>query len=130
MQRFKLVEGTSSKFWEVVVEGTTLRVNFGRIGTRDQSKEHELDSFEVSIRERDRLVRQKRGKGYNLVAESLDEEVDAVLEPAAPESVMDDDLAMLTDLAPAPSATAAPGPDIDSDPALSLALPTRSHPRG
>ena len=36
MRRFELVEGTSSKFWQVTVEGTSLRVQFGKIGANGQ----------------------------------------------------------------------------------------------
>ena len=39
MRRFEVVDGTSSKIWEVVVEGSTLRVRYGRIGTQGQAKD-------------------------------------------------------------------------------------------
>ena len=38
MERYELVEGSSSKFWQILVEGETLTVTFGRIGTAGQTK--------------------------------------------------------------------------------------------
>lgn len=63
-RRFEFVEGTSSKFWEVVVEGSVLVVRFGRIGTAGQTKTKTFPSPEAARKELDKLVREKTGKGY------------------------------------------------------------------
>ena len=34
MRRFEFIEGGSSKFWQIEKVGSTLNINFGRIGTK------------------------------------------------------------------------------------------------
>jgi predicted DNA-binding WGR domain protein len=41
MSRYKLIEGTSRKFWEESLRGTRLVVRWGRIRTKGQSKTFE-----------------------------------------------------------------------------------------
>ena len=67
MARYELVEGTSSKFWEVDVSGSDLTVTFGRIGTVGQSKTKSFADAAGAVKERDKLVKEKTGKGYTLV---------------------------------------------------------------
>ncbi|MES2946598.1 MAG: DUF4132 domain-containing protein [Pseudomonadota bacterium] len=67
MQRYELVEGASSKFWEVDVSGSELTVGFGRIGTAGQSKTKGFADAAAAIKERDKLIKEKTGKGYALV---------------------------------------------------------------
>jgi predicted DNA-binding WGR domain protein len=57
-------EGTSSKFWRARVEGKTLYVNWGKIGTNGQTQVKELADPAVAKREYDKLVAEKRKKGY------------------------------------------------------------------
>jgi DNA ligase-1 len=64
VRRFELVEGTSSKFWEVEVAGAEMTVRFGRIGTAGQSKTKAFATAEAASREADKLVAEKLGKGY------------------------------------------------------------------
>ncbi|AOF92311.1 DUF4132 domain-containing protein [Sinorhizobium sp. RAC02] len=64
MERYELIEGTSSKFWEASVDGTTLTVTYGRIGTQGQTKEKQFDSADAATKEKNRLVKEKTGKGY------------------------------------------------------------------
>lgn len=66
MERYELIEGTSSKFWQVSVDGTTLTVTYGRIGTQGQTKEKEFDSLDAVTKEKNKLVKEKTGKGYVL----------------------------------------------------------------
>src|SRR5438105_5658412 len=70
MQRYELVEGTSSKFWEVEIAGGDLTVRFGRIGTAGQSKTKTFGDASAAAKERDKLVKEKTGKGYALIASS------------------------------------------------------------
>jgi predicted DNA-binding WGR domain protein len=61
---FEFVEGSSSKFWEVWVEGDELTTRWGRIGTAGQSKTKSFASAAKAQAERDKLIAEKRGKGY------------------------------------------------------------------
>lgn len=64
MRRLELVEGTSSKFWEIAVEGDSTTVRFGRIGTegRTQTKAHGTSAAaEKAALE---LIAEKTSKGY------------------------------------------------------------------
>ena len=58
-RRFEFVEGSSSKFWEVSVEGSTLTVVFGKIGTAGQTKPKDFASPEAAQKEADKLVSEK-----------------------------------------------------------------------
>jgi predicted DNA-binding WGR domain protein len=64
MRRFELVEGSSSKFWEVGVADGELTVRFGRIGTAGQSKTKSFADRAAAEKERDALIKEKLGKGY------------------------------------------------------------------
>ncbi|HUS27862.1 MAG TPA: WGR domain-containing protein [Kofleriaceae bacterium] len=57
-------EGTSSKFWRARVEGATLYVNYGKIGTAGQTQVKDFGSADLATKEYDKLVREKRKKGY------------------------------------------------------------------
>jgi predicted DNA-binding WGR domain protein len=57
-------EGTSSKFWRARVDGKTLYVNYGKIGTTGQTQVKDLGSPSAAAAEYDKLVREKRKKGY------------------------------------------------------------------
>jgi predicted DNA-binding WGR domain protein len=57
-------EGTSSKFWRARVDGKTLYVNYGRIGANGQTQVKEFPSADGAQKEFDKLVREKRKKGY------------------------------------------------------------------
>jgi predicted DNA-binding WGR domain protein len=68
MRRFELRQGTSSKFWEVDVEGSGVTVRFGRIGTNGQVQTKSHATAEKANRERDKLIKEKAAKGYVEVA--------------------------------------------------------------
>lgn len=57
-------EGTSSKFWRARVEGKTLYVNYGKIGSNGQTQVKQLGDPDAAQNEYDKLVREKRKKGY------------------------------------------------------------------
>jgi len=67
MRRFELVDGKSSKFWEVGTEGKDLTVRFGKIGTNGQAQTKSFATPEKALAERDKLVKEKTGKGYSEV---------------------------------------------------------------
>ena len=64
MRRFEFKDGKSNKFWEVQVQGKTLQVNFGRIGTEGQSKTKAFTNPQQATAEMEKLIREKTGKGY------------------------------------------------------------------
>jgi predicted DNA-binding WGR domain protein len=57
-------EGTSSKFWRARVEGKTLYVNYGKIGSNGQTQVKDFGDGGGAQKEFDKLVREKRKKGY------------------------------------------------------------------
>ena len=64
MHRFELKDEQSNKFWEVQVQGKTLRVNFGRMGTEGQSKSKAFANPQQATAEMEKLIREKTAKGY------------------------------------------------------------------
>ena len=61
---FEYVEGTSSKFWEISVSGSSLTTRWGRIGTDGQSKTKTFADANKAQAEADKLIEEKTGKGY------------------------------------------------------------------
>ncbi|HEX8110003.1 MAG TPA: WGR domain-containing protein, partial [Kofleriaceae bacterium] len=57
-------EGASSKFWRARVEGKTLYVNYGKIGSNGQTQVKDLADPAAAKKEYDKLVAEKRKKGY------------------------------------------------------------------
>jgi predicted DNA-binding WGR domain protein len=61
----EFAEGSSSKFWRARVEGKTLYVNYGKIGSNGQTQVKDLSDPAAAKVEYDKLVRDKRKKGYH-----------------------------------------------------------------
>ena len=61
---FEFVEGSSSKFWEVNVDGTTVKTRYGKIGTPGQQTVKDFDSKTEAFKEHDKLIAEKTKKGY------------------------------------------------------------------
>jgi uncharacterized protein (TIGR02996 family) len=68
MPRYELSEGTSNKFWEIKLSGTSFTTTYGRIGTTGQTTLKEFHSAAAAKKEHDKLVAEKTRKGYVLVA--------------------------------------------------------------
>ena len=68
MPRYEFSEGSSNKFWEIVLEGTSFTTTYGRIGTDGQSSLKEYDSEAQAKKEYDKLVAEKTKKGYTLTS--------------------------------------------------------------
>ena len=66
-RRFEFVEGTSSKFWEIRVEGDSHTVRFGKIGTDGQTKTKEFASAAEAKADAVKLIAEKTKKGYEEV---------------------------------------------------------------
>ena len=76
MARYELVEGTSSKFWEITLEGASFTTCYGRIGTDGQSTTKEWKSEAEAKKQYDKLVAEKTKKGYELAEGGDDEDGD------------------------------------------------------
>jgi DNA ligase-1 len=63
-RHFEFVEGTSSKFWEISVDGTDVTVRFGRIGSNGQTKTKSFSDEAAARQHADDLIEEKTGKGY------------------------------------------------------------------
>lgn len=63
-RRFELVEGSSSKFWQISIEGSSFTVTYGRIGTAGTSKTTACASSEEAQAEAGKLIAEKTRKGY------------------------------------------------------------------
>lgn len=61
---FEFSEGTSNKFWEIKLDGTSVRTRYGKIGTSGQQTLKDFDSDEKANKEYDKLVNEKTKKGY------------------------------------------------------------------
>ncbi len=57
-------DASSSKFWEISVEGNSHTVRFGKIGTDGQSKTKKFKSPELAKKDADDLTASKTKKGY------------------------------------------------------------------
>ncbi len=64
MTEYRLIAGASSKFWRVGVDGTTLIVEFGRIGTKGQRVVKSYEDEDRAKREANKLTLEKTRKGY------------------------------------------------------------------
>jgi predicted DNA-binding WGR domain protein len=64
MRRFEFVEGKSSKFWQIALEGTSFTVQYGRLGTDGQTQVKDWPTVDKARAEHDKLVKEKTGKGY------------------------------------------------------------------
>ncbi len=64
---FEFRDGSSSKFWEVTLEGKTVTTRYGKIGSDGQSTPKAYSSAATAKIEHDKLVAEKTKKGYELV---------------------------------------------------------------
>lgn len=67
MPRYEFVEGTSSKFWEIELDGSSFTTRWGRIGTDGQEKTKDYASPAEAKKEYDKLIASKVKSGYELV---------------------------------------------------------------
>lgn len=66
MPRYTFEEGTSSKFWQIDLDGSTFTVTYGKIGTAGQTQTKSFGSAAEAEKEHEKLVREKTKKGYVL----------------------------------------------------------------
>lgn len=75
---FEFHEGSSDKFWEITLDGTSHTVRYGRVGTDGQTKTKDFPSEDKARASYDKLIAQKTGKGYAEVAAGETSRSDAV----------------------------------------------------
>ncbi|MDH3975436.1 MAG: AAA domain-containing protein [Deltaproteobacteria bacterium] len=63
-ERYEYVGGNSNKYWEINVEGTTVTVQYGRIGNRPQVKVKTFETNERALSEKKSMASKKLKKGY------------------------------------------------------------------
>jgi uncharacterized protein (TIGR02996 family) len=67
MPRYEFVEGSSSKFWEIELDGVSFTARWGRIGTEGQEKTQTFASPAEAKKEYEKLISSKVKKGYQAV---------------------------------------------------------------
>jgi len=68
MPRYEFKEGTSNKFWDISLDGSSFTTTYGKIGTDGQATIKEYDSDDKAKKEYDKLIAEKVKKGYVLVS--------------------------------------------------------------
>jgi DNA ligase-1 len=61
---FEFVEGASSKFWELRLEGRSFTTRYEKIGTDGRVTKKDYDNGAKAAAEADRLISEKTKKGY------------------------------------------------------------------
>lgn len=64
MRRFEFEEGSSHKFWEIVVEGNAFTVRYGKVGTDGQVQTKTFKTAEKAEAEAEKKIAEKTKKGY------------------------------------------------------------------
>ena len=67
MPRYEFSEGTSNKFWEIKLDGTSFTTSYGKIGSNGQTTLKTFKTAAEAQKEYDKLVAEKVKKGYQLV---------------------------------------------------------------
>ena len=70
MQRYEFNDGKSSKFWQIEQIGAELHISWGKIGTSGQSQVKDFDTEAKATAAKDKLVKEKTGKGYVAAGEA------------------------------------------------------------
>jgi predicted DNA-binding WGR domain protein len=64
MRTFTYSDAKSHKFWSIELEGKSLTVTYGKIGSAGQTQIKEFSDEGKARKEADKLIREKLGKGY------------------------------------------------------------------
>lgn len=64
MRRFEFEEGSSHKFWEIVVEGNAFTVRYGKVGTDGQVQTKTFKDAAKAETEANKKIAEKTKKGY------------------------------------------------------------------
>ncbi len=61
---FEFTEGSSDKFWEIILDGSSFSTRWGRRGTAGQNKEKSFETEAEALKQHDKLVAEKLREGY------------------------------------------------------------------
>ena len=64
IRRFEFVGGKSAKYWEASLQGQSVTVRYGRLGTPGQLQVKDFPSEQAAQQHVAKLVAQKQKKGY------------------------------------------------------------------
>jgi predicted DNA-binding WGR domain protein len=67
-REFQFVEGSSSKFWAIELDGNRFTVTWGRIGTAGQTQTKEFSTDAEAKKQYDKMIAEKEKKGYTETA--------------------------------------------------------------
>jgi len=67
MPRYELSEGSSNKFWEIELSGSSFTTTYGKIGSSGTTTIKQWPDAATAKKEHDKLVTEKTKKGYALV---------------------------------------------------------------
>ena len=67
MPRYEFKEGSSNKFWEITLDGSSFSTKYGRIGSDGQETVKDWDDEDKAKIEYDKIVAKKVKEGYKLV---------------------------------------------------------------
>jgi uncharacterized protein (TIGR02996 family) len=76
MPRYEFSEGTSNKFWEIELDGSSFTTRYGKIGTDGQETTKDFGGPGEAKKAYDKLVAEKVKKGYEIVEGDGDEDGD------------------------------------------------------
>src|SRR6202012_4659627 len=68
MPRYEFKEGTSNKFWDITLDGSSFTTKYGKIGTDGQETIKEWDDDDQAKKEYDKIIAKKVKEGYKLVS--------------------------------------------------------------
>lgn len=68
MARYELSDGSSNKFWEIALDGSSLTLRWGRVGTSGRTKSQSFASSAEAKAAYEKLVAEKVAKGYGELA--------------------------------------------------------------
>lgn len=91
-RKLVFMDANSSKFWNIVLEGSSHTVTYGRIGTNGQTKNKAFEDAEKAEASFKKLVKQKLAKGYTDASDSDKDEGDTLPASAFHSVLKQDDI--------------------------------------
>jgi predicted DNA-binding WGR domain protein len=72
----KIYLQTETKFWEIELEDKTINTRYGKIGSTGKTTTNTFDSVNLSCKEYQKLIAEKKKKGYNQVEQENGSDTD------------------------------------------------------
>lgn len=80
MARYEFTEGSSMKFWQISLRGSSFTTRYGKIGTAGQTATKRFGSASEAEKAHDKLVAEKVKKGYKPVEGDDDDHYESIEE--------------------------------------------------